>query len=88
MRSVRDQLLVLKRDRFLSIVVTIFGGIFMLLGVARVMVGGDLITSWFQVVWGFLMLVFGVVMVVRKRRQLKSFELEHGAHPATHRPLK
>jgi hypothetical protein len=79
MKSLVQQRLMLNRDRMASIVTSIFGGIFMLLGIAQLTIGGNLILSWFQFGLGFVALVFGIVTGVRVRRRIQSFEREHGA---------
>jgi cytochrome c oxidase assembly factor CtaG len=88
MKSLIQQRLALNRDRMASIVTSSFGGIFMLLGIAQLAIGGNSTISWFQIVLGLVALVIGTVTGVRVRRKIRSFEREHGATAGKQTPLK
>jgi hypothetical protein len=88
MKSLLQQRQALNRDRIASLVTSISGVIFILLGVAQLTLGGNLILWWFQVALGLIALVFGIVMRVRNQHQISNFELAHGVDAGKQVPLK
>jgi hypothetical protein len=88
MKSLTEQRIVLNRERAFAISGSILGGMFILSGLAQVALGGDWVLWWLLVAVGLIGLVSGVALAARTRRQIRSFELEHGADAGKSKSFK
>jgi 4-hydroxybenzoate polyprenyltransferase len=87
MRSLIQQRMVFGRKRASGMATCASGVILVLLGALQLTRSGSL-PWWTYVACGLGIVVSGIVILVRNQRELKNFELEHGANAGKQKTIR
>jgi ABC-type nickel/cobalt efflux system permease component RcnA len=87
MKSLIQQRMVFDRERAKGMAVCSSGVIFLLLAALQLATNGSL-PWWIFFAGGLGIVVSGIVILVRNQRELKAFELEHGANAGKQKTIQ
>ncbi|WP_431247607.1 hypothetical protein [Leifsonia xyli] len=87
-RSLTMQRIVLNRSRAFAIAGIVIGIVWVILSVALVFAGGNLVIHLLQLALGIGFLLIGILRLSHTRKELRRFEEQNGAGAGEQKPLR